>query len=85
MASLKDKPTAKDAWDSIAATRVSLDSARKASVLGIQWPRVGPPRVLARGGRRQLRSPSLWPGSAPDAARRHRRAEGSGEVSSCCP
>jgi hypothetical protein len=42
MASLKDKPTAKDAWDSIAATRVSLDSARKATVqkLRQEWDRL---------------------------------------------
>jgi hypothetical protein len=32
VASLADKPTAKDAWDSIAATCVSLDHAQKATV-----------------------------------------------------
>jgi hypothetical protein len=32
VASLADKPTAKDAWDSITTTRVSLDHARKVTV-----------------------------------------------------
>jgi hypothetical protein len=32
VASLADKPTAKDTWDSIATTHVGLDRARKAMV-----------------------------------------------------
>jgi phenylalanine-4-hydroxylase len=32
VASLADKPTAKDAWDSITATHVSLDRAQKATM-----------------------------------------------------
>jgi hypothetical protein len=41
VASLADKSTAKDAWDSIAATLVSLDRARKAVVqkLHQDWDR----------------------------------------------
>jgi hypothetical protein len=42
VASLADKPTAKDAWDSITATRVGLDRAQKAMVqkLRQEWDRL---------------------------------------------
>jgi hypothetical protein len=42
VASLADKPTAKDAWDSIAATCVSLNRARKATLQKMrqEWDRV---------------------------------------------